>query len=77
MNKFLAGLEGNLYHIDDMLIGYDSYLRAVLNRLQTTGVTLNVHSELRHVAKEIISSRYDSILASVCYTVFVSALTQP
>ena len=47
MNKILEGLEGNLCHMDDVLIyradqaEHDSHLKAVLERLQTAGVTLN------------------------------------
>ena len=47
MNKILEGLEGNLCHMDDVLIygadqaERDSHLKAVLERLQTAGVTLN------------------------------------
>ena len=47
MNRILEGLEGNLCHMDDVLIygtgqaEQDSRLRAVLERLQTAGVTLN------------------------------------
>ena len=47
MNRILEGLEGNLCHMDDMLIygagqaEHDSRLRAVLERLQTAGMTLN------------------------------------
>ena len=47
MNRILEGLEGNLCHMDDVLIygagqaEHDSCLRAVLERLQTAGVTLN------------------------------------
>ena len=47
MNRILEGLDGNLCHMDDVLIygadkaKHDSRLRAVLERLQTAGVTLN------------------------------------
>ena len=47
MNRILEGLEGNLCHMDDVLIygadqaEHDSRLRTVLERLQTAGVTLN------------------------------------
>ena len=47
MNKILEGRQGNLCHMDDVLIygadqaEHDSRLRAVLERLQTAGVTLN------------------------------------
>ena len=47
MNRILKGLEGNLCHMDNVLIygadkaEHDSRLRAVLERLQTAGVTLN------------------------------------
>ena len=44
MNKILEGLEGNLCHMNDVLIygadqaQHDSYLKAVLERLQMAGV---------------------------------------
>ena len=47
MNRILEGLDGNLCHMDNVLIygadkaEHDSRLRAVLERLQTAGVTLN------------------------------------
>ena len=47
MNTILEGLEGNLCHMDDVLIygaekaEHDSHLRAVLERPQTAEVTLN------------------------------------
>ena len=47
MNSILEGLEGNLCHMDDMLIygadkaEHDSRLKAVLESLQMAGVTLN------------------------------------
>ena len=47
MNRILEGMEGKLCHMDDVLIygadqaEHDSHLRAVLERLQTAGVTLN------------------------------------
>ena len=47
MNRILEGLEGNLCHMDDVLIygadkaEHNSRLTAVLERLQTAEVTLN------------------------------------
>lgn len=47
MNRILEGLEGNLCHMEDVLIygadqaEDDSHLRADLEGLQTAGVTLN------------------------------------
>lgn len=47
MGAILQGLKGTLVHMDDILIWgkdretHDARLRAVLNRLLTTGMTLN------------------------------------